>query len=118
MSISNKDLLQSKQAPFATGTAMRVGLIGNPAIRSFHALLHQAAFDALGIPAHYELWYTPSAKLVERVRALCEKDFMGANVTLPYKQAVIPLLDRIDDIAARVGAVNTIVQRDDRETGA
>ncbi|HEV2653804.1 MAG TPA: hypothetical protein VGT82_02555, partial [Ktedonobacteraceae bacterium] len=41
------------------------------------------------------------------------KDFLGANVTLPYKQTVIPLLDRIDDIAARVGAVNTIVQRDD-----
>lgn len=92
---------------------MRVGLIGNPAIRSFHALLHQAAFDAMGVPAHYELWYTPSAKLVERVRALCEKDFMGANVTLPYKQTVMPLLDRIDDIAARVGTVNTIVQRDD-----
>ncbi|MDQ2884522.1 MAG: shikimate dehydrogenase [Chloroflexota bacterium] len=113
MSISNKHLLQSKQAPFATGTAMRVGLIGNPATRSSHALLHQAAFDALGLPAHYELWYTPSAKLVERVRALCEKDFLGANVTLPYKQTVMPLLDRIDEIAARVGAVNTIVQHDD-----
>jgi shikimate dehydrogenase len=113
MSISNKHLLQSKQAPFAAGTAMRVGLIGNPAIRSFHALLHQAAFDELGIAAHYELWYTPPAQLVERVRALCEKNFLGANVTLPYKQAVIPLLDRIDDIAARIGTVNTIVQHDD-----
>jgi shikimate dehydrogenase len=44
---------------------------------------------------------------------LCERDFLGASVTLPYKQAVLPLLDRIDDIAARVGAVNTIVQQDD-----
>ena len=113
MSISNKHLLQSKQAPFETDTAMRVGLIGNPITRSFHALLHQTAFDALGIAARYELWYTPSTKLVERVRTLCEKDFLGANVALPYKQAVMPLLDSIDDIAARVGAVNTIVQRDD-----
>jgi shikimate dehydrogenase len=109
MSIRNEHSLQPREAV----TTMRVGLIGDPAVQSFHALLQQAAFDALGITAHYELWHTPPTKLVERVRALCEKDSLGANVTLPYKQVVIPLLDRVDTIAARIGAVNTIVQHDD-----
>lgn len=109
MSICNECSLQ----PYEPVTTIRVGLIGDPAVQSFHALLQQAAFDALGITAHYELWHTPPTKLIERVRALCEKGSLGANVTLPYKQVVIPLLDRVDTIAARIGAVNTIVQHDD-----
>lgn len=113
MSIRNERLLQPLQAPFEAVTAMRVGLIGDLAAQSFHARLQQAAFDALGIVAHYELWHTPPSALVERVRSLCEKDSLGANVALPYKQAVIPLLDRVDAIATHSGTVNTIVQHDD-----
>ena len=92
---------------------MRVGLIGDPAAQSFHAHLHQAAFDALDIPTHYELWHTPPPEFVERVLALCEEDSLGANITAPYKLAVIPLLDEIDPMAARIGAINTIVHKDD-----
>jgi shikimate dehydrogenase len=91
----------------------RVGLIGDPVAHSFSPRLQQAAFNALDIPARYELWQTPLSQLVERVRSLCNEDCLGANVTIPHKEAVLPLLDEIDPLAARIGAVNTIVHRDD-----
>ena len=45
--------------------------------------------------------------------SLREENCLGANVTIPHKLAVLPLLDKIDPLAARIGAVNTIVHRDD-----
>ena len=92
---------------------LKVGLIGDPVAHSFSPRLQQAAFDALHISARYELWHTTQQELVARVRALCNKDALGANVTVPHKEAVIPLLDMVDPLAARIGSVNTIVHRDD-----
>ncbi|GCE10163.1 shikimate dehydrogenase [Tengunoibacter tsumagoiensis] len=91
----------------------RVGLIGNPVAHSFSPRFQQAAFNALQIPARYELWPTPAEQLIERIRSLCEEDCLGANVTIPYKEAVLPLLDKVDPLATRIGAVNTIVRQDD-----
>ncbi|HYU74799.1 MAG TPA: shikimate dehydrogenase [Ktedonobacteraceae bacterium] len=109
----NEHLLQALQAPSEAITNMRVGLIGDPVAHSFSPRLQQAAFDASGIAARYELWHTPASKLLERIHSLCEKNCLGANVTIPYKQAVIPFLDKIDPLAVRIGAINTIVQQDD-----
>ncbi|MBV9259546.1 MAG: shikimate dehydrogenase [Ktedonobacteraceae bacterium] len=105
--------MQSLQRASEATTRTRVGLIGDPVAHSFSPRLQQAAFDALNIPATYELWHTPASQLLERVRSLCSRDYLGANVTIPHKQAVIHLLDRVDPLAARIGAVNTIVHRDD-----
>src|SRR5262249_39247893 len=90
----------------------RVGIIGDPVAHSFSPRFQQAAFDALHIAARYELWHTPADRLVEGVQSLREEDCLGANVTIPHKQAVLPLLDKVDTLAARIGAVNTIVHRD------
>lgn len=92
---------------------LRVGLIGDPVAHSYSPRLQQPAFDALKIKARYELWATPAEQLVTRIRSLCEADCLGANVTIPHKQAVLPLLDKVDPLATRIGAVNTIVHRDD-----
>jgi len=92
---------------------LRVGLIGNPVAHSFSPRLQQPAFDALGISARYELWPTQDEQLLERVSSLCGKLYLGANVTIPHKQAVLPLLDKIDPLAESIGAVNTIVHQDD-----
>src|SRR5271157_6393818 len=105
MSTRNDKLLQ-------TTSRLRVGLIGDPVAHSLSPRMQQAAFDALKIRASYELWHTPAQKLVERVRSLCTKDCLGANVTMPHKQAVLPLLDKVDPLTTRIGAVNTIVHRD------
>jgi shikimate dehydrogenase len=72
--------------------------------------MQQAAFDALGISARYELWDTPADQLAQRVASLRAPDILGANVTIPYKTAILPLLDDLaPDAAHRTGAVNTIV---------
>ncbi|GCE04346.1 shikimate dehydrogenase [Dictyobacter aurantiacus] len=96
-----------------TTKQLHVGLIGDPVAHSFSPRFQQPAFDALGIPARYELWHTPARQLIERIRSLCEPDCLGANVTIPHKEAVLPLVDKIDPLAARIGAINTIVHRDD-----
>src|SRR6266571_3852380 len=107
MSISNEEQLSQTPSP------LRVGLIGDPVAHSYSPRFQQAALDALGIPARYELWYTPASQLVERVRMLCNKNYLGANVTIPHKEAVLPLIDKVDPLAERIGAVNTIVHHDD-----
>jgi shikimate dehydrogenase len=94
------------------GTAWRVGVIGDPVAHSISPVMQQAALDALGIDATYEAWQTPAAELAARITGLREADVLGANVTVPHKQAVMPLLDEVSPLAMRAGAVNTIVQRD------
>ncbi len=95
----------------------RVGLIGDPVVHSISPVFQQAAFDALALAARYEAWHTPAAVLAERIAGLRAPDILGANVTVPHKQAVLPLLDRLHPLAARTGAVNTIVNEGGRLVG-
>ena len=92
---------------------LRVGLIGDPVAHSYSPRFQQAAFEALGIPARYELWQTPLDQLSARVASLLDPHCLGANVTIPHKEAVLPLLDTVDPLAACIGAVNTIVHEDE-----
>jgi shikimate dehydrogenase len=87
----------------------QVGLIGDPVAHSLSPRLQQAAFDALGISARYELWQTSADALATRVASLLHPQYLGANVTIPHKEAVLSLLDIVDPLASRIGAVNTIV---------
>ena len=95
----------------------RVGIIGYPLGHSLSPRFQQAAFDHLGLDVRYEAWETPPDALSQRVAALRSNEFLGANVTVPHKEAVIPLLDALDDEAALIGAVNTIVHQNGRLTG-
>lgn len=90
---------------------LRVGVIGNPVAHSLSPTLQQPALDALGIPARYELWPTTAEELPARISSLRAPNVMGANVTLPHKQAVMELIDEVSPSARRAGAVNTIVNR-------
>ena len=96
-----------------------VGLIGYPVGHSRSPAMQQAAFDALGIATRYLLWETPPDALAERIASLRAPDALGANVTIPYKTAVAPLLDALAPSAQQAGGtVNTIVRGDDgRLTG-
>lgn len=95
----------------------RAVLIGTPIAHSLSPAMHNAAFAQLGIAASYGLHETDAAGLAAAVTALRAPDYLGANVTIPHKEAVIPLLDEIAPLAARAGAVNTIVKRDGRLRG-
>ncbi len=86
----------------------RVVLIGHPVAHSFSAAMQQAAFDAAGIDARYELWDRRLIDLPEAVGQLRGEEFLGANVTIPHKEHVVPLLDRLTEEAQATGAVNVI----------
>src|SRR5204862_2315863 len=80
--------------------------------------MHNAAFAKLGLPHRYEAKETADDQLaatLDRMRR--EGDVLGANVTIPHKEAVLRLLDDVDDEARRIGAVNTIVSRGARLIG-
>src|SRR6266436_99994 len=95
----------------------QVGLIGYPVSHSLSPQMQQAAFDALGIEARYVLWETQPGTLAQRVASLRSPGVLGANVTIPYKEDVVSLLDEYDAAAVKIGAVNTIVNRDGRLVG-
>jgi shikimate dehydrogenase len=92
----------------------RVVLIGHPVAHSFSAAMQQAAFDALEIDARYELWDRRQIDLAEAIAQLRGDDFLGANVTIPHKEHVVPMMDRLTDDAAATGAVN-VISRDGKK---
>lgn len=94
-----------------------VGLIGRPVTHSISPRFQQAAFDALDMPWSYEAWDTAPEQLGATIGSLRSGARRGANITVPYKEAVPPLLDAIADTAARVGAVNTITREGFTLTG-
>lgn len=95
----------------------RVGLIGDPVEHSLSPAFQQPAFDALGLDVRYELWPTPLAMLPDRLADLRAGRALGANVTVPHKEAAFAAVDDVSDLARRAGAVNTIVLRDGRLYG-
>ena len=88
---------------------MKYGLIGEHLGHSFSKAIHEMLSDNL-----YELCEIPRDELDAFMKS---HDFSGINVTIPYKESVIPYLDEIDDGAREIGAVNTIVNRDGRLVG-
>ena len=94
-----------------------VGIIGYPVHHSISPVFQQAAFDALRLNVVYQAWETPVEGLRERVGALRRESCLGANVTVPHKEAVLPLLDTLGASAQAVGAVNTIVNVQGRLSG-
>ncbi len=94
-----------------------LGVIGYPLQHSLSPVFQQAALDRLGLDIRYEAWETPPDRLAETVNGLRALERLGANVTIPHKEAVLPLLDELDGTARRAGAVNTIVNREGRLAG-
>ena len=86
----------------------RVVLIGHPVAHSFSGAMQQAAFDELAIDARYELWDRRPIDLAAAVAELRGEDFLGANVTIPHKEHVVGLLDRLSEEAQATGAANVI----------
>lgn len=90
----------------------RVGVIGRPVAHSISPRFQQAAFDAVDFNARYEAWDSAPDQLPALVESLREPDALGANVTIPYKEAVVRHMDGLHQTARFVGAVNTIVNND------
>ncbi len=106
-------------APHPTNRFL-TGLLGAPIAHSASPDMHERAAAALGLHCHYQLIEVANAGreelkvLLEGVRRL---GFAGINVTFPYKEAVVDLLDELSPRASLIGAVNTIVVRDSKLIG-
>jgi shikimate dehydrogenase len=89
-------------------------VIGDPIAQSKSPVIHGFWLGLLGIEAEYHRCHVTAAGLADY---LAERRgdalWRGCNVTMPHKQAIMPLLDRIDDEAVRIGAVNTVVHEAD-----
>jgi shikimate dehydrogenase len=94
-----------------------IGLIGYPLKHSVSPYFQQAALDSYQLDIRYETWETTATGLPDTVESLRKPQNIGANVTAPYKEAVLPLLDEVDDLANLIGAVNTIVKKDGKLLG-
>ncbi len=95
----------------------RVVLIGHPVAHSLSGAMQQAAFDELGIDARYETWDRAPIALADAVTELRGDDFLGANVTIPHKERVVPMVERLTEEAGTTGAVNTLTREGKRLVG-
>ncbi len=86
----------------------QVGLIGWPIEHSLSPAMHNAAFAELGLDWSYSLFPTQPGDLESLLKNLDAQNIVGANVTMPHKQIIMPYLDHISDDARIIGAVNTI----------
>jgi shikimate dehydrogenase len=97
-----------------------LGLLGSPIAHSATPAAQEAAARAAGIEAHYHLIEVAGAEhddLAAMLDGIRRLGFSGINVTYPYKEAVLPLLDGLSEQAAAMGAVNTIVVDDGKLVG-
>jgi shikimate dehydrogenase len=92
------------------------GILGRPVTHSLSPAMHNAAYGHLGINAVYAAF--PVADLARAVAGLRGLGIGGVSVTIPFKEEIIPFLDDLDPQAARIGAVNTVVNRDGHLTGS
>jgi shikimate dehydrogenase len=95
----------------------RVVLIGHPVAHSLSGAMQQAAFDARAVDARYELWDRAPIDLPDAIADVRHDDFLGANITIPYKERVVPLIDRLTEEAQATGAVNTLTREGRRLVG-
>ena len=91
-----------------SGSSTLLGLLGWPVSHSFSPAMHNAAAAALGLDVAYVPLAVAPGQVGAAVGGLRALGFRGANVTIPHKQTVIPYLDRVDEAARIIGAVNTI----------
>ncbi len=95
----------------------RLAVIGYPLGHTLSPKLHGAAIRALGLDLTYDAVETAPERLVGFLEALRSPEWLGCNVTVPHKQAVLPALADQSDEARAIGAVNTILNRDGRLSG-
>jgi shikimate dehydrogenase len=102
-------------SPTINGSTQVFGILGRPVAHSLSPAMHNAAFRELGLNAVYVAF--PVADLAQAVAGLRGLQIPGVSVTIPLKEDIIPLLDEIDPQAEKIGAVNTVVNRDGRLVG-
>lgn len=95
------------------GYTRTCGLLGNPVEHTVSPVIHNTLAEATGENLTYVPFHVPSGYIGDAVKGAFALNLLGLNVTVPYKSEVIPYLKEIDPLAERIGAVNTLVRRED-----
>lgn len=85
------------------------GIIGDPVDHSLSPTMHNIAFKELGIKAVYGAFLVKPENLAKAIEGIKALNIKGVSVTIPHKEAIVPYLDEIDQVALKIGAVNTIL---------
>lgn len=94
-------------------SVLKFGLLGHPVGHSVSPAIHQAAYDAFGLPHTYSLCDCPAASDVEQqVDVLRQGGWAGLNVTVPWKRLALQLADDLDDSARETGAANVLLRQE------
>ncbi|MGO0122128.1 shikimate dehydrogenase [Desulfothermobacter acidiphilus] len=94
------------------GNTKVVGIVGDPVAHSLSPRMHNAAFRALGLNFIYVPFRVRPDELSQAIEGIRALGLVGVNVTVPHKEAVLPHLDRLEEEAQFIGAVNTVLNRD------
>jgi len=92
-----------------SGKTAVCGVIGDPIEHTMSPVMHNAAFKKLGLDYLYVPFRVRKEELGRAVEGMRALNIRGLNVTIPHKVAIIPLLDKLDPLVEKIGAVNTIV---------
>ncbi len=92
-----------------SGKTRLCGVIGDPIEHSLSPIMHNAGFEKMGLDYCYVPFRVPEEELGKAIQGIKALNIRGLNVTIPHKVAVIPFLDKLDHLAEKIGAVNTIV---------
>lgn len=99
------------------GYTRLAAVVAQPIKHSISPFIHNAAFEATGVNGVYLAWDIPLSDLSETVQNIRRYDMFGINLSMPYKEAVIPYLDELTPVAQLIGAVNTVINRDGKLVG-
>lgn len=93
------------------------GVIGEPIKHSLSPFIHNQAFTNDNISARYHAFLVKKQNLGKAVEGMKVLGFSGCNVTIPHKEEILPFLDEVDELARKIGAVNTVVRKEDSFIG-
>ena len=94
-----------------------IGIIGYPLGHSLSPGMHNYVYKSLAINARYNKWEVSELDLKNEFTRITNENFIGANVTVPYKEKIIPFLDELDNDSKITGAVNTIFKQNGKLLG-
>ena len=95
-----------------SGKTQVCGVIGDPIEHTMSPLMHNAAFRELGLDYVYVAFRVKRDELAQAIEGMRALNIRGLNVTIPHKVNIIPLLNSLDPLAEKIGAVNTVVSKD------
>ena len=100
-----------------TGKTQLLGVIGHPVSHSLSPLMHNAALTKLGLDYVYLPFPIAPENLERAIAGFASIGMVGYSITIPHKQAILPLLSEISPVAQAIGAVNTVTRQGDKWVG-